>query len=163
VIRFIDIGPALADAPAARILARLELVSPPAPAIQPLVVEMVRANARMAERTGAPYPWRGHLAVTDELGPVGACAFKDAPEAGTVEIAYVTFPPYERRGYATRMAGWLLEQAQASGEVSTVLAHTLPEASPSTAILERHGFERTGEVHLPDDGLVWRWQRALAR
>jgi hypothetical protein len=45
--------------------------------------------------------------------------------------------------------------------VTTVLAHTLPEESASTAVLTKCGFVHTGDAHDPDEGTVWRWERAL--
>ena len=38
-----------------------------------------------------------------------------------------------------------------------VLAHTLPEESPSTGVLRRCGFTMTGEV-VDGDDVVWRWE-----
>jgi RimJ/RimL family protein N-acetyltransferase len=91
---------------------------------------------------------------------VGSCAFKGAPtDGGTVEIAYFTYPGFEGRGYATGMAGKLIELASASPEVRRVVAHTLPEANASTRVLERVGMTFVGEVIDPEDGRVWRWQK----
>ncbi len=39
-------------------------------------------------------------------------------------------------------------------------AHTLPAPNASTRVLAKCGFERTGEVEDPEDGLVWRWERS---
>ena len=41
--------------------------------------------------------------------------------------------------------------------MALVLAHTLPEESPSTGVLRRSGFTMTGEV-VDGDDVVWRWE-----
>ena len=104
--------------------------------------------------------WGGYLAVdrTSDL-IVGSCAFKGPPtENGTVEIAYYTFGPYEGRGHAKSMARALITTALSSHLVHRVIAHTLPENNPSTSILRSVGMGLVGEVHDPEDGLVWRCQ-----
>ncbi|MBA3343733.1 MAG: GNAT family N-acetyltransferase [Gemmatimonadales bacterium] len=130
-----------------------------------LVREVVAANERMRQETGAPPEWGGHLAVDPETrSVVGTCAYKSAPDAEAgVEIAYFTFPEFERQGYGTAMASALLEQTMLSGVVRVVRAHTLPAPNASTRILERHGFTRTETVVDPDDGPVWRWSRPMTR
>lgn len=104
--------------------------------------------------------WGGYYAVdaaTREV--VGSCAFKAPPTAeGMIEIAYFTYPEFERRGYATWMARKLIELASGSPAVRQVIAHTLPEANPSTRVLQRAGMTFVGEVIDPEDGRVWRWQ-----
>ena len=50
--------------------------------------------------------WGGYFVVDEGTGEVvGSCAYKKPPtEDGIVEIAYFTFPGFERRGYATAVA-----------------------------------------------------------
>jgi GNAT superfamily N-acetyltransferase len=105
--------------------------------------------------------WGGYFVVDEATREVvGSCAFKGAPtDEGTVEIAYFTYPRFEGRGYATRMAGKLIELASGSPAVRRVVAHTLPEANASTRVLERVGMTFVGEVIDPEDGRVWRWQK----
>ncbi len=52
----------------------------------------------------------------------------------------------------------LIARAVASGGVSTLRAHTLPEHNASTKVLEKCGFKLVGEVMHPEDGLIWRWE-----
>lgn len=104
-----------------------------------------------------PLPWTGYLVQVGEAF-VGTCAFKGVPVHGQVEIAYFTFPDFEGRGIATRMAQHLLEVAAASG-VRSLRAQTLPERNASTRILEKLGFTWVGPVRHPDDGDVWEWSR----
>ena len=103
--------------------------------------------------------WWGYLAMDPGTRVVvGSCGFKGSPARdGSVEIAYITFPDCEGRGYATSMASNLVEIAFQSGAVKRVVAHTLPEKSGSTRVLEKAGFKLAGEQHDPDDGTVWRW------
>ncbi len=104
--------------------------------------------------------WGGHLAVdNDSRAVIGTCGFKSPPAGeATVEIAYFTFPDYEGQGYATAMAGKLVEAASRSPEVRRIVAHTLPEPNASTRVLEKIGMQFVGEVIDPEDGRVWRWQ-----
>ena len=67
-------------------------------------------------------------------------------------------PGFEGGGYATGMAGKLIELASSSPAVRRVVAHTLPETNASTRVLERVGMTFVGEVIDPEDGRVWRWQ-----
>ncbi len=112
-----------------------------------------------------PDPWRHGFAVVhrDSQLVIGSAAFKGPPDdAGEVEIAYGIVPAYEGRGYATEAASALVAFAFESGRVNHVLAHTLPAANASTRVLTKCGFKYTGEVVDPEDGLVWRWERAKA-
>jgi RimJ/RimL family protein N-acetyltransferase len=109
-------------------------------------------------RDPRPDPWGSYLAVV-EGDVVGICAFKAAPDAaGEVELAYMTFPAFERRGHATAMAARLADIAFAGG-VRQAIAHTLPEENASNRALRRNGFRFAGEVEDPEDGRVWRWEK----
>jgi RimJ/RimL family protein N-acetyltransferase len=119
-------------------------------------------TAAFMARAGADSRWGSFLAV--DVGSrtlVGTCAYKGPPGPdGAVEIAYFTFPPYEGRGYATRMAALLTDRAALSPPAVTVRAHTLTERNASARILEKLGFALLGQVVDPEDGPVWRWERA---
>lgn len=105
-------------------------------------------------------PWDGYLTVdSDTRAVIGACGFKGAPSPdGDVEIAYFTFPDFERRGYATTMARELIALAWRDPAVRRVLAHTLPEPNASTRVLQKVAMRFAGEVFDPEDGRVWRWE-----
>jgi RimJ/RimL family protein N-acetyltransferase len=106
-----------------------------------------------------PDPWGSYIAYRDG-GPVGFGAFKSAPDdKGAVEIAYMTFPAYERRGHASATAAALTDIAVGAG-ASLVIAHTLPQENASNRALRRNGFAFAGEVVDPEDGQVWRWERS---
>jgi ribosomal-protein-alanine N-acetyltransferase len=92
---------------------------------------------------------------------IGNAGFKGPPgDDGVVEIGYGIAPGYQGRGYATEAAAAIVAFAFESGRVRYVRAHTLPTPNASTRVLAKCGFKRLGEVVDPEDGLVWRWERA---
>ncbi len=108
-------------------------------------------------------PWGGYFAVDEDTHEVvGSCAFKTPPTAeGSVEIAYFTYPQFEGRDTPREMARKLVELATQTGAVGSIIAHTLPETSASTRVLEKAGLALVGEVIDPEDGRVWRWYRRV--
>jgi RimJ/RimL family protein N-acetyltransferase len=109
-------------------------------------------------REPRPDPWGSYLGYAGDIA-VAMGAFKSAPDwAGTVEIAYMTFPAHEGKGYARAMVPTLYALATGHG-ASLVIAHTLPEENASNRALRSSGFEFAGEVSDPDDGPVWRWEK----
>jgi RimJ/RimL family protein N-acetyltransferase len=131
----------------------------------PAVAEIAVETARFLATTRARPPWGSYLALEGTARRlVGTCAFKGGPDpAGAAEIAYFTFPGEEGRGVATAMADSLVALAGSARPAATVVrAHTLPEVNASGRVLEKVGFRWVGEVIDPEDGLVWRWERALA-
>ncbi|MSP78826.1 MAG: HAD family hydrolase [Dehalococcoidia bacterium] len=92
---------------------------------------------------------------------MGTCGFKARPDAdGSVEIAYFTFPQMEGRGYGIAMAETLIALVENAG---TVHAHTLRQRNASTSILQKAGMRFVGNVNDPEDGVVWRWERAVKK
>jgi ribosomal-protein-alanine N-acetyltransferase len=125
--------------------------------------EAIKGVVAMTEtfrsRNGAPPEWGGYLAIdTEKERVIGTCAFKGSPIDGVVEIAYFTFPPFERKGYGTAMAAELVRLCRPTPAVRRIIAHTLPEKNPSTAILEKNGFTKIAEISEVDDGPLWRWE-----
>ena len=95
---------------------------------------------------------------------VGTCGFKGPPGSDeVVEIAYGVAPACQGKGYATEAAEALVAYAFGTGQVRVVRAHTFSQANASTRVLTRCGFRAVGEVHDPEDGLVWRWERQRER
>jgi ribosomal-protein-alanine N-acetyltransferase len=90
---------------------------------------------------------------------VGSCSFKGPPVDGVVEIAYGIDPGHEGNGYATEVAGALVEYAFGRGEVRLVRAHTLPGGAASRRVLEKCGFRYVGETVDAEDGTVCRFER----
>lgn len=92
---------------------------------------------------------------------IGTCGYKGPPDKdGVVEIAYAVAPSYRNRGYATEAAMAVTGSPFRTGQVSTVRAHTLPEVNASTRVLDKCGFLKVGEANDPEDGRVWRWEKA---
>jgi RimJ/RimL family protein N-acetyltransferase len=112
-----------------------------------------------------PDPWTLGFAVVhrDDERVIGSASFKGAPDDdGVVEIAYGIAPGYQGRGYATEVAKALVAFALERVDVTSIRAHTLPENNASGRVLSKSGFHHLGEVVDPEDGLVWRWERAVA-
>jgi ribosomal-protein-alanine N-acetyltransferase len=110
-----------------------------------------------------PEPWILGFGVIDKesRSMVGMAGYKGAPDTdGIVEVAYGIVPSFEGRGYATEATRALIEYAVSSGLARRIRAHTLPAANASTHVLKKCGFDWVGEVVDPEDGLVWRWERA---
>ncbi len=126
-----------------------------------LARDVVRQTTAMLVNTPREAPWGGYLAVDEDTTVVvGCCGFKNGPTPdGTLEVAYFSFPMFERQGYGTAMAAKLLAIAIPSPSVRRVIAHTLPEKNASTRILEKIGMRLVGEVEDPEDGRVWQWEK----
>lgn len=75
-----------------------------------------------------------------------------------MEIAYFTFPEFERQAVATRMVQALLRIAFDAVPGLTIAAQTLPGENASTAVLKKLGFNFVAELEHPEDGKVWEWQ-----
>lgn len=114
-------------------------------------------------RAGGDTGWGTHLFFDDDGALVGFGGWKGPPIDGVAELGYAVAPTRRGRGIATAAVEELLAMARESG-VRLVVAHTLPEESPSTSVLTRAGFSRVGVVPDPDggvDGMVWRWELAV--
>jgi len=118
------------------------------------------------ERATGPDLWRFGFAVVHKIDNIviGICGFAGPPTEpdGTIEIAYSIAPAYQGKGYATEGAMALVEFALGSGRVATVCAHTLPDLSASTRVLEKCGFKKIGTLTDSENNLVWRWERSAS-
>jgi RimJ/RimL family protein N-acetyltransferase len=122
--------------------------------VSPIWLARVKAST-------SPDPWAHGFVMThrDRGEAVGSCAYKGPPDPeGIVEIAYGVDPEHRGKGYATEAAQALVDHAFGSGQVRLVRAHTRLDGEASMKVLTRCGFERTGQVVDPEDGLVWRWE-----
>jgi len=59
---------------------------------------------------------------------------------GTCEVGYSVMETHQRNGYATEVVAALVEWAFSHPEIDRVVAHTLPELTPSIRVLEKNGF-----------------------
>ena len=111
---------------------------------------------------GAAPEWFSHLIVDpDAAEVVGLGGYTGPPADGVVEIGYSVAPGRRGRGHATAAARTWIASARAHGAVR-MIAHTLAEEGPSTAVLRRCGFTRAAQVEDPEEGPVWRWELPLA-
>jgi RimJ/RimL family protein N-acetyltransferase len=118
------------------------------------------STVKLYEKQGFSPPWIGYLAEKDGQ-IVGTCAFKSAPVKNRVEIAYFTFPVFERQGIATEMILQLIKIAKSYNPDLTIFAQTLPEDNVSTYILTKTGFHHVRSFNHPEDGYIWEWELNL--
>lgn len=102
--------------------------------------------------------WWMHFFLVNGL-LVGSGGYVGPPRKGEVEIGYEIAPGFRRRHYGTGATSALVAKAFATGDVTTVIAHTLPAESPSTLVLRGTGFARDGDFTDPHQGTLWRWRR----
>ena len=124
--------------------------------------EVSRGYLDMLRASSEQDIWRHGFAIVEKTSQVvvGNVAFVGPPDAaGEVEIAYGIAPAFEGNGYATQSAAAITEFAFADERVKTVIAHTLPEENASTRVLTKNCFTFSGEIHHPEDGVIWRWER----
>ena len=121
-----------------------------------VAVSVITPTVQLYARRGYVEPWVGYLAI-EGGNCVGTCGFTSPPVKGVAEIAYFTFPDFEKRGIATRMAQRLVSIAQECDSSVRIIAHTLTEENASNHILKKLGFAFTGAVDHPEDGKIWEW------
>ena len=120
---------------------------------------------RNLEEARQPDPWRFGFGVVHRADNVlmGMGGFPGPPGPdGVVEIAYGIAPSYQGKGYATELANALIDFVLRNKNIRTIRAHTLPETSASTRVLQKCGFKKVRETIDPENGLVvWRWERPI--
>lgn len=78
---------------------------------------------------------------------IGSGGFKGKFVApGTCEIGYSVMEDHQRCGYASEAVAAFVSWAFGHPEIARVVAHTLPELTPSIRVLEKNGFVRVDEV-----------------
>ena len=113
----------------------------PLASVQDSAELMARIPPELLALAEAREPWTSYVAFGVDGIAVGTCAFKSAPSAKKeVEIAYLTFPEQERRGYGAAMAQSLVAIAAGTGKVERVIAQTLREENASVRICRRLNF-----------------------
>ena len=122
----------------------------------PECIDILNIYKSYYPKIGFELPWIGYFIIHDGVA-VGTCSFTGKPQDNRVEVAYYTFPAYERNGYATWACKELVRIAKEHKPDVIVTAKTAPEENPSTAILRKNGFEKGGVVQ--DDGIgdAWEW------
>ena len=119
--------------------------------------KVVTGTTKLYSAVGYHPPWICYFAVEDGEC-VGTCGFKSPPQENRVEIAYFTFPKYESRGVATRMAAELIRMANEADSSVLITAQTLPAVNASTSVLKKLGFQLVGTAEDEEVGLVWDWR-----
>jgi RimJ/RimL family protein N-acetyltransferase len=89
---------------------------------------------------------------------IGSGGFVGRPKKGVVEIGYEIAPGFRGRRLGLGAASALAEQAFDSGEVESVIAHTLAAEGPSTMVLARLGFVNEEAIQDESGTSLWRWR-----
>ena len=122
----------------------------------PECIDILNIYKEYYPKIGFETPWIGYFIIHDEVA-VGTCGFTGKPENNRVEIAYYTFPSYERQGIATWACKELVRIAKAHKPDVIVTAKTAPEENPSTVILKKNGFSKGTTVQDDEIGDAWEW------
>lgn len=108
-------------------------------------------------KVGYRIPWIGYyVRMNGKL--VGSAGFKGKPIDNKVEIAYGTFPSFQKMGIGTEICRQLVQLARATDPAVRIMARTLMEENYSARILRKNGFKWLGVVMDSDDGEVWEWE-----
>jgi ribosomal-protein-alanine N-acetyltransferase len=81
------------------------------------------------------------------IGSAGFCG-RPTPE-GVVEVGYGIVSDRRRRGFASETVRGLVAHAFAHPSVRRVIAHTLPDLTPSIGVLTKCGFQLVDEAPAP--------------
>ena len=119
--------------------------------------ETVLACVDFYGRIGYVPPWICYIVRRDDQ-LVAGIGFKGQPVNNTVEIAYGTFPAYQRQGIAAEGCRMLVELALQTDPDLRVTARTLPQESYSTKTLKKNGFRCLGLIWDNEDDDVWEWE-----
>ena len=86
---------------------------------------------------------------------IGHIGFHGPPREGTLEMGYTIFPAHRRRGHACEAAAGMMDWAMREHGIRKFILSISPDNTPSLAVAERLGFQRTGEQWDEEDGLEW--------
>ena len=75
--------------------------------------------------------------------PPGSVMAHSAP--GEIEVGYGILPAFQRRGFATEALAGMMDWVRSRVEVSAFVAQTFPHLHASIRVLEKCGFELTGD------------------
>jgi [ribosomal protein S5]-alanine N-acetyltransferase len=106
--------------------------------------------------------WSWLPVLVSENTLIGNCGYKGQPKDGMVEIGYEVAEKYRGQGYATEIAMALIDHAVQDPRVTMIVAHTLAEKNASVRVLQKCGFQFITEIMDPEDGKIWRWEKALS-
>jgi len=109
------------------------------------------------KKVGYNPPWICYYVQLDG-NLVAAAAFKGQPRDNKVEIAYGTFPQYQKQGIATKIARMLIDLSLQTDPAVRITAQTLKEENYSVRILRKNNFKLIGTAMDEDEGEVWEWE-----
>jgi ribosomal-protein-alanine N-acetyltransferase len=109
------------------------------------------------KKVGYNPPWICYY-VQVEGNLVAAAAFKGQPRNNKVEIAYGTFPQYQKQGIATKIARMLVDLSLQTDPSVRITAQTLKEENYSARILRKNSFRLIGTAIDEDEDEVWEWE-----
>lgn len=106
--------------------------------------------------------WWNYLIIhRQDVRLIGTCGYKGSPDFyGEVEIGYEIADTYQGKGLATEAAKALVDHAFNFEAVKFISANTLAEKNASNHLLEKIGFQFTGEEIDIEDGNIWCWRLA---
>ncbi len=109
------------------------------------------------ERNGYQEPWVGYFAtINNQI--VGSCGFKNLPgDEQKVEIAYVTVPEFEGKGYASEMCNQLVQIALKEDSLVVITAQTSKSNLPSHKILQKNHFKQIDAIIDDKYGEIMEW------
>lgn len=81
---------------------------------------------------------------------------------GTCEVGYSVMEEHHRNGYGTEATAALVDWAFTHPEIDRVVAHTLPELTPSIRVLEKNGFVRVAEA-LEEGAIMFELRRQVSK
>jgi RimJ/RimL family protein N-acetyltransferase len=82
------------------------------------------------------------LKETDQI--IGHCGLNHLERGPEIEIAYLFDEPYWRQGFATEIAGAVIEHAFQTMEIERIVAVAFPENRRSFAVMQRIGMHPIG-------------------
>lgn len=118
------------------------------------VIGMLRNLAASSRPFFDPCAWM--IVEADEI--VGLLSVVRQPEPGGLHIGYGVAPSRRKLGLATSAVRDLVAWARKDGRLSWISAETGKNNVASQLVLERNGFERTGERVDEEDGPVLGWR-----
>ena len=117
--------------------------------LDPPALEFTRRRLAEAPHDGAWWMYFIVLPAADDRVLIGSAGYKGPPAEGTVEIGYGIVTDHQRQGYASEAVRGLVARAFRVPVVHRVIAETLPQLTPSIGVLQKCGFELTGEGSAP--------------
>lgn len=93
------------------------------------------------------YAWftNWEIILKSENISIGGIGFGGYPESGQTPMGYLIDGKYQNCGYATEAVNCLMNWAFLEKNLQTILADTPKDNLPSHRVLQKSGFEKTGE------------------